>query len=59
MLKLEDSSSNICENELAEPTPSGHNNYLNIVFKMHLIKFKRGVWHEGVVGPTPEFSHML
>ena len=48
MLILEDPSSNICENEMTGATPSGHTNYLNIVFKMHLVTFKKGVWNEGV-----------
>ena len=52
MQTLEDPSSNICENEGAGPTPSGHTHYLNIVFKLYLITFRQGVWHEGV-GPTP------
>ena len=52
MITLEDPSSNICENEGAGPTPSGHTHYLNIVFKLYLITFRQGVWHEGV-GPTP------
>ena len=47
MLTLEDPSSNICENEMIGDTPSGHTNSLNIVFKMHLVTFKKGVWNEG------------
>ena len=46
------------KNEGAGPTPSGHTHYLNIVFKLYLITFNQGVWHEGV-GPTPQFSCML
>ena len=52
MITLEDLSSNICENEGEGPTPSGHTHYLNIVFKLYLITFRQGAWHEGV-GPTP------
>ena len=47
MITLEDPSSNICENEWAGPTPTGHTHYTIIVFR-------QGVWHE-VVGPTPNF----
>ena len=57
-LTLDDPSSNIWENEGAGPAHSGHTHDLNIVFKMHLVTLKQGVWHEGV-GPTAQFSHML
>ena len=57
-LTLEDPSSNVSENEGAGLSPSSHTNYLNMAFKMCLVTFKQGVWHEGV-GPTTQFSHML
>ena len=53
VITLEDTSSNICKNEGAGLTLSGHTHYLNIVFKIPLITLKQGVWHEGV-GPAPK-----
>ena len=58
VITLEDTTSNICKNEWAGLTPSGHTHYLNMVFKIPLVTLKQGVWHEGV-GPAPQFSHML
>ena len=58
VITLEDTSSNICENEGLGLTPSGHTHYLNMVFKTPLVTLKQGVWHEGV-GPAPQFSHMF
>ena len=58
LIRLEGTSSNICKNEWAGPTPSGHTHYLNMVFKIHLVTFEQWAWHEGVV-PTLLFSHIL
>ena len=58
VIALEDISSNICKNKGAGPTPSGHNHYLNMVFKIHFVTFNQGVWYEGV-GPALLFSHIF
>ena len=51
VITLEETSSNICKNEGAGLTPSGHTHYLNMMFKIHLVTLEQGVWHEGV-GPA-------
>jgi len=56
VITLEDTSSNICENEGVGPSPSGHTHYLKLVLKIYLVTFEQGVWHEGV-GPALPFSH--
>ena len=58
LITLEDTSSNICENEGVGPSPSGHIHDLKLVLKIYLVTFKQGVWHEGV-GPSLSFSHRL
>ena len=58
VITLEDTSSNICKNEGAGLTPSGHTHYLNMVFKIPLVTLKQEMWHEGV-GPDLQFSDML
>ena len=47
VITLEDTNSNICKNEGAGPTPSGHTHYLNMVFKIPLVTLKQEMWHEG------------
>ena len=56
VITLEDTSSNICENEGVGPSPSGHIHNLKLVLKIYLVTFEQGAWHEGV-GPTLPFSH--
>ena len=56
VITLEDTSSNICENEEVGLSPSGHTHYLKLVLKIYLVTFEQGVWHEGV-GPALPFSH--
>ena len=56
VIPLEDTSSNICENEGVGPSPSGHIHNLKLVLKIYLVTFEQGAWHEGV-GPTLPFSH--
>ena len=56
IIKLEDTSSNICEKEGVGPSPSGHTHHLNLVLKIYLVTFEEGVRHEGV-GPALPFSH--
>ena len=40
VITLEDTTSNICKNEWAGLTPSGHTHYLNMVFKIPLVTLK-------------------
>ena len=58
VITLEDTSSNICENEGVGPSSSGHTHYLKLVFKIYLVTFEQGVWHEGV-DLAILFSHKL
>ena len=58
VITLEDTSSNICENEGVGPSPSGHTNNLQLVLRIYLDTFKQGVWHEGV-GLALLFLHKL
>ena len=48
VIKLEDTSINICENVGVGPSPSDHNHYLKLVLKIYVVTFEQGVWHEGV-----------
>ena len=58
VITLEDTSSNICKIEGVGPTPSGHNHYLNMVFKIHFVTFNQGGRQEGV-SPALLVSHIL